>query len=79
MTAAKNTTQLPTQTTVRAHDLFNLVFIGLLNALNLAYLATGQGFDFFWKSTLVYFLADSAFVGEFEEEGVLCVRVRCVV
>jgi hypothetical protein len=49
---------------VLAHDYFNLAVLGLLNALNLGYLATGRGFMAFWTATMVYFLLDTLFVGE---------------
>lgn len=48
---------------VRAHDIFNLFFIGLLNLQNLYYLTTGKGFNEFFTSTMLYFLADLVFVG----------------
>lgn len=48
---------------VRAHDIFNLIFIGLLNLQNLYYLTTGKGFNEFFTSTMLYFLADLVFVG----------------
>ncbi|MEW5301643.1 MAG: hypothetical protein WDW38_002653 [Sanguina aurantia] len=48
---------------VRAHDIFNLIFIGILNLQNVYYLATGKGFNEFFMSTMLYFLADLVFVG----------------
>jgi hypothetical protein len=38
---------------VRLHDYFNLVVIAVLNMQNLAYLATGAGFQLFFTSAMV--------------------------
>lgn len=53
----------PTWDPVKLHDWFNLVVIALLNLLNVAFLATGQGFGVFWTATVLYFLFDTVFVG----------------
>jgi hypothetical protein len=54
---------------VKLHDIWNLWVLGLLNALNLHYLATGAGFAPFWTAAQLYFLFDTVFVGA-------CVRAR---
>ncbi|GLI68083.1 hypothetical protein VaNZ11_012414 [Volvox africanus] len=45
------------------HDIFNLVSIAWLNASNFYYLATGRGFQIFYLSTMLYFVADLIYVG----------------
>ncbi|GIL79747.1 hypothetical protein Vretimale_12344 [Volvox reticuliferus] len=45
------------------HDIFNLISIAWLNASNFYYLATGQGFQIFYLSTMLYFVADLIYVG----------------
>lgn len=49
------------------HDWFNLVVIAVLNVENLVYLATGQGFQVFFTSAMVYFLLDTLFVGVYPQ------------
>lgn len=46
------------------HDVFNLVALGALNALNASFILSGRGFEHFWTACMVYFLIDTAFVGE---------------
>lgn len=48
---------------VKLHDWFNLVVIAVLNAMNVWFLATGEGFTMFWTTTMMYFLFDTVFVG----------------
>lgn len=48
---------------VKLHDWFNLVVIAMLNVLNFAYIATGEGFSVFWTATMLYFLFDTVYVG----------------
>ncbi|GBF94564.1 hypothetical protein Rsub_06679 [Raphidocelis subcapitata] len=48
---------------VMLHDVFNLVALGALNALNAHFILGGGGFELFWTSCMVYFLIDTAFVG----------------
>ncbi|GLC40748.1 hypothetical protein PLESTB_000026600 [Pleodorina starrii] len=45
------------------HDIFNLFCIAWLNAWNFYYLATGRGFQVFYLSTMLYFVADLIYVG----------------
>lgn len=52
---------------MRLHDWFNLAVLGLLNAENAFYLATGRGFGVFYTSAMVYFLLDTLFVGVFPQ------------
>lgn len=49
------------------HDWFNLVVIAVLNVENIVYLATGQGFQVFFTSAMVYFLLDTLFVGVYPQ------------
>jgi hypothetical protein len=47
---------------VAAHDYFNLVYIALLNAMNMYYICTRKGFEAFFFATVCYFFLDMCFV-----------------
>lgn len=44
------------------HDAFNVAALGVINSANCWYLLYGTGFRFFWWSTVLYFLADFAWI-----------------
>jgi hypothetical protein len=47
---------------VRRHDYFNLVYLLVLNALNLLNIFDQCDFHIFWWTTMCYFIADALFV-----------------
>lgn len=48
---------------VYLHDIFNLITIGILNVLNVAYLIVPSSFLLFWTASMVYFFLDTLFIG----------------
>lgn len=65
---------------VRSHDIFNLVAIAGLNYMNIMYLAGRMDTNLLLRMTLLYFLADMAYVGLFPRcvkspEVILCHHV----
>lgn len=50
---------------VKLHDWYNLVTLGVLNVINLYFHFTGEGYHALWQATAAYFILDIAYIARY--------------